>query len=472
MDQAASPVPDAAPPTAIARRATLFAASLAFSLVVLEVTVVNVALEDMRLSLGAGVDGLQWIANAYALIFASLLLSAGSISDRAGARGTFVAGLVLFAAASLLCGVSGSVAVIIAGRALQGVGAALAIPASLSLVNTAFPEPSARARAISIWAGGASLALASGLVFGGFLVDAFGWPSIFLVNVPLCLAVAGLVLWRTPPVPRRRGGSRSWDVPGQVLAVAALGALTAACITAGSHGLLAPGVIGALAAAAVAAVAFVWVERNARDPMLPPSLFAIRGFTVACVVGFFVNFSYYGLMFFLGLYFQMAEGYTPAATGLAFLPMTAATMVANLISGRLIARYGTRFPVLAGQLLAIAAAMGALALLVGGRSYGAIVVPLVAISVGVAVVVPGITVLVLESVGPLSAGVASGALNAARQAGGVIGIGIFGALTRGDAANLAATLPIAFAVVAAAFALGAGATAYPGWRRAATGGPH
>lgn len=464
-------VPDAAPLSPVARRATLVAASLAFSLVVLEVTVVNVALEDMRRSLGAGVDGLQWIANAYALVFASLLLSAGSISDRIGARRTFVGGLLVFAVASLLCGATETVAVIIAGRALQGVGAALAVPASLSLVSSAFPEPAARARAISVWAGGASLALASGMVFGGLLVDAFGWPSIFLVNVPLCLAIAALVLWLTPPAPQRPTAPLTWDLPGQALAIAALGSLTYACIAAGAHGLFDPTVLGALAATVIAAAAFVRVEHGSRDPMLPPSLFAIRGFTVACVVGFVVNFSYYGLMFFMGLYFQMAAGYTPAETGLAFLPMTAATMAANLFSGALIALYGTRFPIFAGQVLAVIAAAGGLVLLLDDRSYGAIVAPLVAISVGVAIVVPGITVMVLESVGPFSAGVASGALNAARQAGGVIGIGVFGALTGGDAGNLVATLPVAFALVAAAFAVGIGIAFYPSRRLASAGRP-
>jgi DHA2 family methylenomycin A resistance protein-like MFS transporter len=443
-------MPNAQIDKATSPRLTLIATSLGFVLVILDVTVVNVALERIRVSLETDVTGLQWVVNAYTLVFASLLLTAGALSDRFGAKRMFVSGFALFTAASLACGLAGGITVLIAGRVAQGVGAALCVPASLALLSASFPDAAARARAVSVWAGVGGLALAAGPVVGGVMVDRLGWPSIFFLNLPLGLIGLWLTLAYAPS--GSRTPDRGMDLAGQMLAIAALGGLTFGFVESGEFGWTHPLVVAGFSIFAVAGAWFVRTEARSPDPMLPLSLFRAQAVGPACLVGLLTNFAYYGLLFVLSLFFQVAKGYSPLVTGLAFLPMTALVTVTSLTAGALTARFGPRLPMVLGQGLA-AAGYFALAGTNAETSYALIVGPFVAAGVGVALTVPSMTAAVLANVGKQRTGIASGALNAARQTGGVIGVGVFGSLVAGPG-HLLAGMHLALILAGVALAIG------------------
>jgi DHA2 family methylenomycin A resistance protein-like MFS transporter len=430
---------------------TLIAASLGFALVILDVTVVNVALERIKATLATDVTGLQWMMNGYTLVFASLLLTAGALGDRLGAKRVFILGFALFTAASLACGMATSIAVLIAGRIAQGLGAALCVPPSLTLLNVSFPEARSRARAVSIWAGIGGLAIAAGPVVGGGMVDRWGWPSIFFLNLPLGLLGIWLTLAYAPAGPRTP--DRAFDLAGQILAIIALGGITLGFIESGSLGWTHPLVLAGFVSFAVAGALFLLIEARSNDPMLPLSLFRSSAVSASCFSGFAINFAYYGLMFVLSLFFQAVKGYSPLATGLAFLPMTALVTVVSLTSGWLTARFGPRPPMVIGQALA---ALGCFALagIKGGTPYGLIIGPLLAAGVGTALTVPPMTTTVLANADQKRAGIASGVLNAARQTGGVIGVGVFGSLVAGEADRLVSGTRMALILAGLALAIG------------------
>lgn len=440
------------PNPSLSPRLTLIATSLGLVLVILDVTVVNVALESIQTSLRTNVTGLQWIINAYTLVFASLLLTAGALGDRFGAKRVFVAGFALFTLASLACAVAGSINILIAGRVAQGVGAALCVPASLALLHASFPDSAARARAVSIWAGVGGLALAAGPVVGGIVVDRFGWPSIFFLNLPFGLLGIWLTLSYAPS--GSTAPDRKLDLAGQVLAILALGGLTLGFVESGALGWTHPLVLSGFGCFLVAGTLFLLTEARSADPMLPLSLFHAPVVSACCLVGLLTNFAYYGLMFVLSLFFQATKGYSPLMTGLAFLPMTALVTVANLFSGRLTARFGPRLPMVTGQALAACAYL-ALAGIDGKTSYSLIAAPLLAAGIGVALTVPAMTTAVLANADPQRTGIISGALNAARQTGGVIGVGVFGSLVAGRPEQQLAGIHAA--LLLAGLALGAGA---------------
>ncbi|MBB5423612.1 DHA2 family methylenomycin A resistance protein-like MFS transporter [Paraburkholderia sp. JPY158] len=415
-------------------RLALLATSLGFVIICLDVTVVNVALARMRDSLGLDSTALEWVVNAYTLAFASLLLSAGALADRFGARRIFLAGFVVFTCASVGCGLSDGAALLVGARVVQGIGAALCVPSSLALLGAAFPEPHARARAVSVWAGTAALALGAGPLVGGVLVDRFGWPAIFLINVPI--GVVGI--WLTiAHAPETKGhAARRVDLAGQTLAVVALVGLTYADVESGRLGWTGMTVLTGLAVAAVAGGLFVIVEARQAQPLLPLALFRDAAVSVSALTGLSLNFGYYGLMFAMSLFFQNARHDTPLETGLAFLPMTAVVAVANVASGSLTARFGYRLPMLVGQAVA---ALGyvSLAFVRVDSSALAVALPLLSVGVGVALAVPSINTAVLAHVEPSYMGIASGVLNTARQIGGVLGVGLFGSLVRPEFGHLA-----------------------------------
>ncbi|HET9105110.1 MAG TPA: MFS transporter [Solirubrobacteraceae bacterium] len=405
------------------RSVVVIATCLGFAVVQLDVSVVNIALRPVGSDLGGGVSGLQWIVTAYTITFAALILSAGALGDRIGARRVFTAGFTVFTVASVGCGAAPGLGALIAARAIQGVGAALLVPCSLALLTHAHPEPSVRARAVGLWAAGASVALSGGPLVGGLLIALFGWRAIFLINLPLGVSGIVLTLRHLPETPR---AAREFDLPGQLASVIALGALATAIIEGGAHGFTVT--VGVAAVVALAgAIAFVRCERRPRA-MLPLALFRVPAFRVSVLVGLLINVAFYGLIFVLSLYFQRVHGWTPLQAGLAFAPMTAIVLCVNLIGARLGAD-------LRGALRAIAAGAG---LLVAGTSgllgagagtpYLAIVVPLIAVGGGIGLIVPVITSCLLGSVEASFAGTAAGTLNTARQAGSVLGVAVFGAL--------------------------------------------
>jgi len=401
------------------------ATSLGFVLVQLDVSILNVALARIGAALGTGVAGLQWVVDAYTITFASLMLSAGALGDRIGARRTYMSGFVLFVLASLGCGLAPGVGTLIVARAVQGIGAALLVPCSLALLTHACrSDATARARAISLWTAAASVALAAGPVIGGLLIDTLGWRSIFLINLPI--GAAGLWLTRVfiEDTSQRDTG---FDWMGQVLALVTLLVLTGTVIEAGPLGFGSAIVLCGFAVAAVAGTCFVVVEARGQDPMLPLHFFRQPAFSSAAAVGLLINLTLYGGIFVLGLYLQQVRRYSPMASGFAFLPFPVALGMANLAAGRL--GRGPRLggPMAGGLLLG---GLGFLLLrhLGVATSYAAMLPGLIVIPAGIGLAVPLMTSALLSTVPGVRSGVAAGVLNTVRQAGGGIGVALFGAL--------------------------------------------
>ncbi|MGV8892554.1 MAG: MFS transporter [Burkholderiaceae bacterium] len=415
------------------QRGTLAAAGLGFVMVLLDVSVVNVALEALRTGFHTDVAGLQWVINAYTLIFAALLLTAGALGDRFGAKRIFAAGFTIFTLASLACGLAPTLGILILSRIVQGLGAALLVPSSLAMLQQAFPEPEKRSRAVGWWGAAGGVALAAGPVLGGLLVTHIGWRSIFLINLPI--GVLGLFLTLRYASASTRQAGRSLDMPGQISAVIALASLTAALTEASRLGWAHPLVCAGLLIAALSTIGFLWLESRSPAPMLPLSLFRNPTFSVASIAGVIVNFAYYGLVFVFSLFFQSVQHLSPQQTGLAFLPMTAILMVMNIFAGRLITRTGPRFLLVTGLGLA---AFGYLLLLPisADSSYWMLAIPMLVAGSGIALTVPTMINATLSSVHPSRAGIASGVLNSARQIGGMLGVAVFGFLVRDAAPEL------------------------------------
>ena len=418
----------ARPPAAWPRAATLIGTSLGFGVIQLDVTVVNVAVKAIGATFGGGIAELQWVVSSYVLMFAALILPAGALGDRFGAKRVLCAGFVIFVAASMACGLAPDFAVLIAARAVQGAGAALLGSCSLALLNYTFTSPADRARAIGQWAAGASAALSGGPVIGGILIATLGWRSIFFINTPIGLAGLWLV-WRyakeTP-----RAARRGMDLAGAVSAVIALAAFAAAVIEAGSDGFTSPWVLGGLVVSALAVAVFIRSEARTAQPVLPLSLFRHRPFVAPVSVGFLVNVCFYGLIFLFSLLFQEQQGMSALRAGLAFAPMTAAILAANLLSGRVVAAVGRAGAILAG-LAAMAIGCAALLRAGPGTGYPALVGQQILLGGGLGLLVPPMTGLLLSGVDRSRSGAAAGALTAFRQAGSLLGVAIFGALAGG-----------------------------------------
>jgi len=433
------------------------AASFGFALVQLDVTIVNVALPKIGSTLGLDVSGLQWIVDAYALAFAALLLTGGWLGDRFGARRIYLGGMVVFALASLGCALAPSGAWLIAWRVVQGIGAAAMLPTSLTLINHATGHDSKlRAQMIGWWTAAGSITIAAGPIIGGLLIGLAGWQSIFYVNVPLC--AAGLLLtWRLPEATRSEG-ARGFDLAGQLLAIVALATFTGSVIEARLAGIGSALVIGGFVVALAAALLFILVESRASAPMLPLRLFRSEGFSAAVGYGIIVNFTYYGIVFVLSLYLQRVLGYSAIATGLAYLPLTASFFGVNLFSGWLIGKIGSRLPMIAGAFID-AVGFALLLLLGAGSAYWMMLAPFALMPLGMGLGVPAMTTAVLVSVDRKEAGIASGVLNAARQAGGAIGVALFGALSGDKVAHIviglhrSALAAIALLLIGAALAI-------------------
>jgi len=405
--------------------ATLIAASLGFGVIQLDVTVVNVAVKQIGASFGGGVSELQWVISAYTLMFAALILTAGALSDRLGARRVFAAGFVLFVSASIGCGLAPSIALLIAARAVQGAGAALLASCSLALLNHTFHDPAEHARAVGRWSAGASAALSGGPVVGGVLIATLGWRSIFFINLPI--GAVGLWLTRTYTRETPSSAERGLDVGGQIAAVLGLSTFAAALIEAGPLGLGNHWVLAGFATSVLAAVAFLIVEARSINPMLPLSLFRQRAFLSPTLIGLLVNVCFYGLIFLFSLLLQDQQKHSALATGLAFLPMTAAIVGANILSGRLAPRLGTARTVLAGVIAMLAGSAGLLPI---GHptAYAAIVTQQLLLGGGLGLLVPPMTGALLGSVERSRSGVASGALTTMRQTGSMLGVALFGSL--------------------------------------------
>ncbi|GGW41391.1 MFS transporter [Streptomyces caelestis] len=390
---------------------------LGSSMVLLDSTVVNVALPRIGRDLDADMAALQWTVNAYMVTLAGLILLGGALGDRFGRRKVFVVGVVWFAVASLLCGIAPNAGMLIAARALQGVGGALLTPGSLALIQASF-HPDDRGRAVGLWSGFGGFGAAVGPFVGGWLVDGPGWRWVFLLNVPLALLCVPVALRHVPESGDQRAHGR-FDVLGAVLGASALALLTYALIEAGAGGLF---VAVTAVAGLAAAVAFVVVERRRSEPMMPPDIFSSRQFTAVNLVTLCVYAALGGFFFLAALQLQVVVGYSALAAGTALLPTTALMLVLSARSGELADRIGPRLPLTVGPLLCAAGML--LMLRVGpGASYVADVLPaLVVLGMGMVTLVAPLTATVLGSVDVARAGLASGINNAAARAAGLVAV--------------------------------------------------
>jgi MFS transporter, DHA2 family, methylenomycin A resistance protein len=397
----------------------VIATSAAFFMIILDTSIVNLALPRIGSEFAANRSTLQWLVDGYAVVFASLLLSAGALGDRYGARRIFRAGLVVFTLASALCGMAPSATVLEVARVMQGVGAALLLPNSLATLSNAFEDPTLRKKAIASWSAAGAFGIALGPVLGGVLVHELGWRSVFDANIPVGL----LALWlagRLADPPRSQ--TRSIDIPGQMLAISALATLAYTLIQAN---LVEASTLAWLSALfVILGSAFIATEYFRSEPMLPLHLISRSMVGRTALIGMFHNVSIYGLIFVLGLAFQQLHGMDPIEAGLRFLPLTLGLAVGTRIGGRLLLKFGPLPSLIWGHL---AACSGAALLGVLGAGVGQ-PVSLCIIGLGAGITTPAMNLAVLDAAAPTQAGLASGILNAARQTGGVIGVALLGTL--------------------------------------------
>jgi len=418
---------------------------LGFLMITLDATIVNVALGPIVADLGGSLSGAQWIVSAYTLAFATLLLSAGALADRIGARRAYLLGLGIFALGSAACAVAPSLDGLIAARGLQGIGAAFLMPCSLALVTHAFPSGAERHRALGVWGGVSGIGLAGGPVLGGILVAAVGWRAIFLVNLPFALLAAVLVRAEVAETPR---SPHRLDPLGQVLGIGSIGALVAGLILAGERGWTAAATVGLLAAGVLLSLGFVVAERLGSHPMVPLGIFRRRGFTLAVAIAGLFNFCLYGSLFCLALVLHIDHGLSALRTGLALLPVTALIGVTAFLSPRAITRIGEWPAVVAG--LAAAAAGAALTAIAADGAAPLIVIAGLPLGL-VALAMPAMTALAMKDAPNGRVGIASGVQNAARQAGGAFGVAALGSIlaTSGGMALRSAMIVVAVAYLLA-----------------------
>jgi EmrB/QacA subfamily drug resistance transporter len=398
---------------------------LCLSLVVLAMdnTILNVALPTLAQDLGATGSQLQWMVDAYLLVFAGLLLTMGALGDRFGRKLALDAGLLVFVAASAASAFAGSAEVLIAARAAMGIGAALIMPATLSIITNIFP-PTERGRAIGVWAGMAALGVVMGPVVGGWLLEHFWWGSVFLINLPV-VALALLAGW--PLVPNSRDPSATpLDPTGAALSVAALVTLVYGIIQAPEDGWTDPVVLGAFGVAAVLAVAFIWWERRIQHPMLPMGFFRDPRFSAASGAIAMAFFALFGSVFLLTQHLQFVLGYTPLQAGVRILPV-AALAVAAPLAARLTEGIGAKLVVAAG-LLVVAGALWVLSTVQLGDGYGRVAAALALLGIGMGLVVAPATESIMGSVPLAKAGVGSAMNDTTRQVGGALGVAVLGSI--------------------------------------------
>jgi len=411
---------------------TLAAVSFGLFMIMLDNTVVNVALPSIQEDLGADLSELQWIVTGYALTFAALMLVGGKVADAYGRRLIFVIGIAVFTFASLLCGLADSSEMLIAARMLQGAGAALMNPATLSIIAATFP-PRERGTAIGIWAGVSGLALAIGPLVGGLITEQLDWSWIFFVNVPV--GILGIAASFAFIDESRDETHERLDLPGLATSAVGLFALTYGLIEANTYGWTSPRIIGAFVIAGVALTAFVLLERHQRAPMLPLELFRNRTYTGANLTMLLVALAMFGVFFFVSLYMQQILGYSAVEAGAAFLPMTVLIILIAPLAGKTADRHGSRGLMTVGMLL-IAAQLLWFSQLEQDASYWQLLPSLIVGGIGMALTMTPSTAAATRAVPVDKAGVGAAVLNSSRQVGGTLGIAVMGAIVASQAGAL------------------------------------
>jgi EmrB/QacA subfamily drug resistance transporter len=403
---------------------TLFAMCFALFMIMLDNTIVNVALPTIQRELGATPANLEWVVNGYVVTFAALILLGGKLGDRFGRKRMFIVGLALFTLFSAACALADTDTQLIVARCLQGTGAALMNPLSLSILVHAFPRPQIPV-AIGIWAGISGLGIAIGPVVGGVLVDNFGWASVFWVNVPIGFIAVAVCLWAV--VESSDPTATRLDIVGTLLVTVSLLALTFGLIKTNEHSWTSPFIVSLLGGAVVLLAAWIWWELRVKEPMVPLSFFRIRQFTAANAVAMLVGVALFGSLYFITLYFQNIKGYSAIEAGVRSMPMTLIIMFVAPIAGRLNGKIGPRPLMTVGMLLASAGMIG-LSQLTSTSSYTHIWPFFVLLGSGISLTMPALSGAAMSAVDPSKSGIASGVLNSARQIGGAVGIAVMGSV--------------------------------------------
>ena len=443
------PVAAADEQTAGVGLAPLLAVCCGYFMVILDVTIVNVAAPAIGRELAASLTDLQWIVDGYTVAFAGLLLFGGALGDRWGHRRVFCLGVAVFTVSSLGCAVAGDAITLTAFRLVEGCGAALLVPGSLALLQQVYLTPAARSRAFGLWGSIAGVAATAGPLVGGVLTSTVGWRWVFAINLPV--GVLCLVLTTATVGPSSRDRGRVIDPLGQAAVVVTVAALIAALNEVGRQGIRGPAVVGGVLLAAAAAGVLVLRERYGAHPPVPRTMVRSRPLTGGTAIGLLFNFGFYGMIFAASVYFQQHQHLSAAVAGLALLPAMAVTMVASALSGRLSDRYPHRLLMLIGLLTACAGL--ALWAVVGEASYAILVVAMLACGFGTSFTLTGATSTVMNAAPAGYAGTASAALNTARQTGSAAGVAISGSLIA--VAGLPAGVSTFMAVGAAGYLLGA-----------------
>jgi EmrB/QacA subfamily drug resistance transporter len=411
---------------------TLAAMCFALFMIMLDNTVVNVALPSIQRDLGTSLSGLEWTVNAYTLTFAVLLVTGGRLGDIYGRRRMFLFGVILFALASGAIGLAPGDAWLVAGRAIQGIGAAFMMPGTLSIITNAFP-PAERGKAIGTWAGVSALALAIGPVVGGALTEYVSWRAIFFLNLPVAVGAVAVTLFAAQES-RDETVARRVDLPGMAALSVGLTALVLGLVEGNQWGWGSPGIVGLLFAAALGLVAFVVLEPRVRTPMVDFAFFRSRTFFGANGAALVVSFAMFAMFFFIALYMQGILDYTPLQAGVRFLPSTLMVIVTAPIAGRLADRIGSR-PLMTVGLTVVALALFLLTRIDSSTTYGDLLPAFVLMGFGLALTISPMSTAAMNSVSQDKAGVASGILSMTRMVGGTLGVTALGALFQHLASN-------------------------------------
>jgi EmrB/QacA subfamily drug resistance transporter len=414
----------------------LLATSLGVLLAQVDTSVVNLALKSIGTALGAGVSAMQWVIDAYNLVYASLLLTGGTLGDIYGRRRIFAVGIALFAAGSLICALAPSPGVLIGGRVISGLGAAFEFPMSLVLLTIAYPEREKRAHALGVWASCNGLAFIIGPTLGGWLVDSLGWRSIFYLVLPLCIAALALTYRAVTESAEPHG--RRLDLPGQGLAIVALAAFAFAAIEGSHWGWSSPLILTLFSISVAAAVLFVSIEARTDGPLLPLAFFRRSVFAAALAAAGLMTFGMYALLFLMPLYFQTVRGGSPLVAGLELLPMSVSFVAVSQSVGHLNNRLGPRIVMTTGM---ACMGFGALALAFVGLNTGLawIEVALLVVGIGLGLNTAPVNGVAVAALPPERSGTASGVLNTARMVGATLGVAILGSVFAAFAGEHAAT---------------------------------
>ncbi|WP_315138778.1 DHA2 family efflux MFS transporter permease subunit [Achromobacter marplatensis] len=403
--------------------ALVAAAYLGTFLASLDISIVNVGLPTLQSALNADLAGLQWIVNVYAVALSAVMLSAGPLGDRYGHKRVWLGSVLVFVLGSIICAVAGKLDTLLWGRAIQGIAGALLIPGAMPILTHAFPDPHKRARAIGGWSACNALALISGPLLGGLLIEHVGWESIFLVNVPVGIAAALLGAWGI--VERKHPDHAAFDPAGQALSMLWLGMLSYGLIEIGEHGAAPNKVLLPLGIAAAGFIVFVWVELRVKRPLFPIQLFHNRSLALANLASFALGFSAYSSLFFLSLFLQQAHGSSPAIAGWQLMPQFTVMAMASLLFGRLAARFSLKLLMVAGYAL-VGLALCSMAIFNPSTPFVTIGVVLAILGLGMGLSVPATGMMVMGYAPPERAGIASATMNALRQIGMTMGIAMLG----------------------------------------------